>query len=478
MSTVGRSAAITLALVLFGAGAGCDDPEASTERAAEVAPVRAPRPEPIEPAERPGLELPPVGAWTDAWMLEQADRYLHDVAFRREILERSLTSHENQYSRARLSAYALPDRGWDHLPVWVPRTQPITTAVAERLAAGHPPELDEHAEPLWDGSRPTTMEQWVELGRRVFFEYPLRPEVFAEHALAHPEVAEEVGLAPGLAEQWPGLVLFEDIGHEPRVGITCALCHTTVEDGELVVGRARRTLDYGRMRLAYHRDTKSPLPDDLAARMASWGPGRADITEDDDEDPVAIPDLWSVRRQTALTQAGTLRHVHPAALAIRQETQILHANRERSRPPRELAWALAMYVYSLTPPPRPAPAPSPEIDRGAALFRAECRRCHDDPSGGGEPVPAERVGTDPTLAFGRARGTGLYRPSPLVRVAEAAPYLHHGVVPSLEALLSTERLNPGYDGGTRGPGAIDGHRFGTELPPADRSALVAYLHTL
>src|SRR5690606_31786250 len=126
---------------------------------------------------------------------------------------------------------------------------------------------------------------------------------------------------------------------EARVGITCALCHVAIEGGEVVVGRARRDFDYGGMRLAYHRDSGAPLDPELARRMASWGPGRADITEDDDEDPVAIPDLWRLRELGALTQAATLRHAElgadaPLALAIRQETQLLHANRERARPPR------------------------------------------------------------------------------------------------------------------------------------------------
>jgi mono/diheme cytochrome c family protein len=326
------------------------------------------------------------------------------------------------------------------------------------------------------------MAEWIELGRRVFFEYPLRPEVFAEHALAHPEVARAVGLFAAPDGTWPGLVVFRDLDRSARVGITCALCHVARSDRAPQEppwpGRARRDLDYGRMRLAYHRDTGAPLPERLAARMAQWGPGRADITQDDDEDPVAIPDLWGMRGQPYLTAAGTLRHEHPAALAIRQETQILQANRERTRPPRELAWALAMYVYSLPPPPR---EPVPHDDRtraGARAFAQRCASCHAHSTGGGTPVPAERVGTDPTLALGRARGTGTYRPSPLVRVADAAPYLHHGAVATLEDLFDPARLHDGYDRGTLGPGPVPGHDYGTDLAAEERAALVAYLRTL
>jgi cytochrome c5 len=308
------------------------------------------------------------------------------------------------------------------------------------------------------------MAEWVELGRRVFYEYPLRPEIFAEHALRNPEVAREVGLQPAADGSWPGVVAFGDIDGTPQIGITCALCHVATEDGVVVEGRARRNLDYGRMRLAYHRDTGAPLPEDLARRMASWGRGRADITQDEDEDPVAIVDLWGVRRHAFLTQAATLQHVHPAALAIRQETQILHANRERTRPPRELAWALAMFVYALQPPPRATVVADP---KGRELFGTHCARCHNDENLGGLPIPAERIGTDQRLANGRARGTGLYRPSPLVRVAEAAPYFHNGTVPTLAAVLDPARLAD-----------VPGHAFGTSLPADDRRALLDYLVTL
>jgi cytochrome c5 len=410
--------------------------------------------------------------WSDAALDAEADRYLHDAEFRRAILEASLTNPDNLYSSTRLGSYGLGDRGWDALPEWTPAAIAIGQRHVDALVGGDPVSL-ERAAPLWDGRRPQSFAQWVELGRRVFFEYPLRPEIFAEHALRHPEVAAASGLRPDAHGHWPGVVAFRDIDGRAQIGITCALCHVAIEDGAIVEGRARRELDYGAMRLAYHRDTGAPLPEALAQRMAGWGPGRADITQDDDEDPVAIVDLWGVRGRAWLTQAGTLRHVHPAALAIRQETQILHANLERTRPPRELAWALAMYVYSLQPPARPPVELGATSEHGRGLFARHCAHCHADSDHSGTPIDAATIGTDPTLAFGRARGTGLYRPSPLVRVADAAPYLHHGVVPTLDALLGPERFAADHPGGP-----IPGHRFGTSLPADDRRALVAFLATL
>jgi hypothetical protein len=73
---------------------------------------------------------------------------------------------------------------------------------------------------------------------------------------------------------------------------------------------------------------------------------------------------------------------------------------------------------------------------------------------------------------------GAYRPPALLDVRDAAPYLHHGAVPSLEDLLSPERLSPSYTGSPLGPGAVPGHRFGTTLAAAERAALIAFLRTL
>ena len=444
-------------------------------------PPAGPSPRVSEPAPRASAELVPFG---EAWLLAQTGRYLDSPAARRRALERSLRSPENLYSRLRLGAYGLGTLGWDLLPEWNPRVLPATRATGEALAAGRGLAAVVGAPPLWDGARPVTLAGWQALGRRVFFEYPLRPEVFAEHALARPEVGAAVGLRAAADGSVPGAVVFVDVDGEARVGITCALCHVAIEGGEVVVGRARRDFDYGGMRLAYHRDTGAPLEPELARRMASWGPGRADITEDDDEDPVAIPDLWRLRELGALTQAATLRHAElgedaPLALAIRQETQLLHANRERARPPRELAWALALFLYSLEPPAAADDGDGTNVAaaRGAALFQAHCEGCHGDPGGSGSPIAAEVAGTDPALANGTSRGTGLYRPAPLHRVADAAPYLHHGVVPTLEDLFDRARLAADYQGGAHGPGPIAGHEFGTELPASERADLIAHLRT-
>jgi mono/diheme cytochrome c family protein len=424
----------------------CGDPK--------PAPAPAPTPTPTP--------TPTAAPWTDDWILAQSAAYLSDTAARRAALERSLTNPENLYSRIRMNAYGFGTRGWDMLPIWNPRSLPITAAMTPALERGETPAIPADRAPLWNGVRPTTMPEWVALGRRVFFEYPMRAEVFMEYALAQPELAREVGVERTRTGDVPGLVVFANVDGETRVGITCAICHSTVKNGELVIGEARRTFDYGKLRLTFDRTHGTVRSPEEATRMASWGPGRADVTEDDDEDPVAIPDLWGLREQRWLTQAGTIEHSSPLALAIRQETQLTDSNHTRVRPPRELAWALAMYVYSLAP---PAPIATARDPRAAQLFEQQCARCHTNAARGGGLVTVATVGTDPALATGRGRGTGKYRVPALLGVARGAPYLHHGVVPSLAELLSPAR-------------AVPGHRFGTNLPDDDRARLIGFLETL
>lgn len=418
-------------------------------------------------------------------------RYFDDAGFRRAALEAALTNHDNTYSRDRLARYGYADQAWEALPVWNPRAVPLTEAHVESLRHGEPLELGEPA-PIWDGVAPQSEAEWAALGKRVFFEWPLRGDEFIEYALRDERFAAANGLHRGYGSNWPGLVAFMDVDGRSRVGFTCALCHSSVdvESRMTSAGAARRDLDYGAIRLAYYDASGAPLERDLGERMRRWGPGRADITGDDDEDPVAIPDLWQLHRLENLTQAGTLQldalaapertvsRSDLVALAIRQETQIIQANRERIRPPRELAWALATYVADLEPP-RPiaelAPPPSP---RGRELFEAHCVGCHSGATGSGPLVAAERVGTDRALADSDARGTGMFRPAPLIAVHDAAPYFHDGSVPTLADVLDPARMRADYARGVRGPGPIKGHAFGTQLPAEDRAALIDHLRTL
>src|SRR5687767_8061067 len=73
---------------------------------------------------------PPIGPeptpWTDAWVNREGQRFAENDTYRRAALEKSLVNHTNTYSAQRLGAYGLVERGWDVLPVWNPRSLPVT----------------------------------------------------------------------------------------------------------------------------------------------------------------------------------------------------------------------------------------------------------------------------------------------------------------------------------------------------------------
>src|SRR5688500_7452062 len=175
------------------------------------------------PPEPPG---PEPAAWSDAWINREAKRFVEDVAYRRAALESSLVNHANTYSAQRLGSYALGDRGWDALPAWNPRSLPVTKEIAAQLERGEFPLVPETADVLWDGKVPTTRAEWIALGRKVFFEYPMRSEVFMEWGLTKPALADAIGVDRLADGSIPGLVLFANIDGSHRVGITCAICHS------------------------------------------------------------------------------------------------------------------------------------------------------------------------------------------------------------------------------------------------------------
>jgi hypothetical protein len=163
-------------------------------------------------------------------------------------------------------------------------------------------------------------------------------------------------------------------------------------------------------------------------------------------------------------------------------------------------YALAKFLYALEPPPSPHPDDE-RARRGAEVFaREDCGRCHPAPlytSNELTPVPGfavpaalratdairrRGVGTDPTLATTTRRGTGFYKVPSLRGVWYRGPFSHDGSVATLEDWFDPRRLEDGYrptgwnPGG--GPRPVRGHRFGLDLEPADREALLAFLRTL
>jgi mono/diheme cytochrome c family protein len=237
-------------------------------------------------------------------------------------------------------------------------------------------------------------------------------------------------------------------GRLVSMGITCALCHSTVDNsvaqgiGQRLDGWANRDLNPGVIL------SLSPAMQDPAKQqvLKSWGPGKYDAywNHDGQNDPQVIPPafgLGNVKLETftgegpvsywnnyvAVTQMGGRGDFNDARLGIRidQEPDMVTPKLP----------ALRAYQLSLAAPAPPAGSfDAAASARGRALFqgRARCVTCH---SGGSFTdandrlhAPAE-VGTDAKLA---SRGTTrAYRTTPLRGAWQHPPYFHDGSATTL-----------------------------------------------
>ena len=402
---------------------------------------------------------------------DDAERYIGDVDYRRGILERDLTDRDNDYAEARLALYGLEGSGWEMLPERDPRARPLRASELSSLQAGAPFELaDGEGERLTPAQLPANDDEWVALGKRVFFEYPFRVDTVYETVVRLPGGLEESGfLIDG--DTVVGLAVFED-ETGPRLGPTCAQCHAgRGPDGEVTAVLANKRMDMGAARLlsmGISAGGASPEIDStLVADLHRLGPGRTDVLSDGKFNPFAIPDFGGIADFPYLQTNGNWVNRGAATLAVRCETLFITSNGEQTRIPRVLSWALSMYLRSLPPPAPVDVAAAPEAARGKEVFEsAACAGCHAPPLYTSDRrVTVDEIGTDASALESEARSTGFVRIPSLRGVGHTGPYFHHGAIPDLETLFDPAREEPG-------------HRFGLELDAEDRSALLAFLRSL
>jgi mono/diheme cytochrome c family protein len=263
-----------------------------------------------------------------------------------------------------------------------------------------------------------------------------------------------------------------------RVGITCALCHSTVDDsvapgiGRRLDGWPNLTLDPGAI------IALSPtLTSAQRAVYQSWGPGRYDprFNIDGRSGPVPIPPAYGLagsphatftgdgdvsywNNYVAVTQMGGQGEFVEPRLGI----SILLPPGTPDLVQPKLA-ALREYQLSL---PAPAP-PAGSFDaaaaaRGRAIFEggARCGACHRGPARTEEALhdPAE-TGMDPTYA-GRS-ASKRYRTTPLRGLWQHPPYFHDGSAATLTDVVEHYR-----------------RVLGLTLTPRQRADLVEYLKSL
>jgi len=240
-------------------------------------------------------------------------------------------------------------------------------------------------------------------------------------------------------------------GRIAQLGITCALCHSTVDNsvapgvGRRLDGWPNRDLNVGAI------VALSPVLDAATkAAFQSWGPGRYDayFNHDGKNAPVLIPPAYGLR-DVALetyTGEGPISYWN-SYVAITQ----MHGQGSFSDPrlginivaqPDLVTPKLPVlrdYQFTLEPPPPPAGSFDPTAaERGRVVFNGSgrCASCHIPPTYTDAPLlhtPAE-TGSDPVLA---GRGTtGRYRTTPLRGAWQHPPYFHDGSAATLADVVA------------------------------------------
>jgi mono/diheme cytochrome c family protein len=402
--------------------------------------------------------------------LARGQRYVNERAFRRAALERSLVDPNNGYSALRTSRYAVEVDGepaeWDARPLWNPPVRPVTVDDVGRFVE-RPDRPSTAAEgelaPVFD-SVEWTEEALLELGRRAFETFPVQVSSSAGAVTESMASVERYGLWVDGRGRVGGLVRVAMADGSERFAVTCATCHARPDEaGRLAHGATNHRFDWG---AAAHRAAlRRGSPEEAVTHLLEWGPGQVDVTPDAVDNATAITDLRAIRYQPYLHWAGTLEN-DLVALAVRLETLLITSMNESVRPPREVAFALALYLWRMSDGGRPGDAAAePE---GAALFARHCGSCHAaDGTVARARMPIEQVGTEPSVGESPTRGTGSYRVPSLWRVAERSQLLHDGRVESLEELLDPARLEE-----------VPGHDYATRLDADQRAALLRFVRTI
>jgi len=243
-----------------------------------------------------------------------------------------------------------------------------------------------------------------------------------------------------------------------RVGITCALCHSTVDDsfapgiGRRLDGWPNRDLNPGAI------IALSPaLTAAQRLAYASWGKGKYDprFNIDGKSKPTVIPPAYGLdsihritftgdgdeiaywNRYVAVTQMGGLGTFSEPRLnlSITNGTVDLVT----SKLP-----ALQAYQLSIKAPAPPAGSfDAAAAARGKAVFEGagNCASCHSgetftDANSMLHP-PGDSMAEPESPSYASRSATRLYRTSPLKGVWQHAPYFHDGSAPTLEAVVQT-----------------------------------------
>jgi hypothetical protein len=237
-----------------------------------------------------------------------------------------------------------------------------------------------------------------------------------------------------------------------EVGITCALCHSTVDDsfapgiGRRLDGWPNLDLDPGAIIAA------SPaVPADAKEIYSSWGAGFYDprFNIDGESTPLVIPPAYGLKDVALETFTGegpisywnsyvavTQMGAHGSFSDPRLGIDIVHKpDLVTPKLPR-----LLEYQLSLAKPPPPEDSfDRAAAERGAGVFAGagKCATCHIPPLftdvNDGELHDAAETGMDP--AYAARTTTKQYRTTPLRALWQHPPYFHDGSAATLRDVV-------------------------------------------
>jgi mono/diheme cytochrome c family protein len=242
------------------------------------------------------------------------------------------------------------------------------------------------------------------------------------------------------------------------MGITCALCHSTVDDsfapgiGKRLDGWPNRDLNPGAI------IALSPAVDAATkAALNAWGKGKFDPRHNVDgiSKPVVIPPAYGLDGIHRITFTGDGENIaywnrYVAVVEMggqgsfsepRLNLNVTHGNVDlvSSKLP-----ALQAYQLTLKAPPAPAGSfDAAAAARGKLVFEGagNCATCHSGASFTDANLklhpPSDSAAEPETPSYASRSATKQYRTSPLKGVWQHAPYFHDGSAATLEDVVQT-----------------------------------------
>jgi cytochrome c5 len=239
--------------------------------------------------------------------------------------------------------------------------------------------------------------------------------------------------------------------HITQLGVTCALCHSTVDNSVMPgIGRRKDGWPNRDLNVGAVIALSPALSADKKAVYGSWGPGKYDprYNQDGKNTPLVLPPAYGladVKNETytaegpisywnayvAVTQMGGHGNFSDPRLGI----DVTHSpDLVSSKLP-----ALRAYQHSLAAPPPPSGSFDVAVAaRGRTVFDRTCSNCHIGVTGtdnnNGTLHAAAETGVDDAYAA-RTRNKS-YRTTPLRALWQHAPYFHDGSAATLADVVT------------------------------------------